>query len=216
MSNKNKLIIFQNPDKDNYEKIDYNKVHLLPSPIRMILCSTPSCGKTNMILNIIHAQTKEYDFIYLLHLDEDTEEYDFFDIIKLNEIPDKNFFKKNKNDKKLLIIEEMSFKKLSKDDAQNIDHLFKYVSSHYNLSIIISCQVYYNLPFDIRKKCNYISIWNSSDSVLLRSLKDVIPYYSNDFYKQIIHKELKTQYDNLILCKNDKYIIKNLYDKLDI
>lgn len=206
-----KLIIFQNPDK-NEETIDYDDPGNLPHPFRLSLCSTPSCGKTNLILNMIITQKPEFEYIYILHLDEETEEYDFIDHIKLNDIPTKDDFKQNKDAKKLLVIEEMSFKDLSKIDKAKMDRLFGYVSSHYNLSIIISCQVYFNIPCGIRKMINYICVFSSSDKVLLKDIQSVIPFYDKQEYKDIIKKHLISKYDNLILCKNDKYMIKNLHE----
>lgn len=211
-----KMIIFENPDKENNEKINYKNPASLPCPYRLICVSTPSCGKTNTILNIIYNASPEFKKIYLLHLDEESCEYDFFDIIKLDKIPNLDFFKKDRNEKKLLIIEEFSFKNISKIDLEKIDHLFKYVSSHYNLTIILSCQVYYNVPYFIRKQCNYLCIWNSSDKVLLKGVNNVIPYHSNKEYENLIKRELTSQYDNLILCKNDKYIIKNLHNLIEM
>ena len=67
-------------------------------------------------------------------------------------------------EKTLLVIDDIDFTCLSKDELKNLERTFGYVSSHKNVSICITSQDVFRLPKFVRRYCNIIVVWRVKDS----------------------------------------------------
>ena len=72
--------------------------------------------------------------------------------------------------KTLVIIEDKSFSFFSKNEFFNLDRLFGYASTHRNVSVIVTGQIFMNCPKSIRDMSNFYIIWRVDD---LDSIKTI-------------------------------------------
>jgi hypothetical protein len=169
----NELIVFPNDDKKFDERWEPGRsIANFPRPFRMCNIAGVSCGKTNLTKNIICHASPQYDRICLIHLDPETLEYDDLDLPDEDifmEIPDIEEFNPPEPDDPnepqepyftLIIIEDMSFKKGSCDD---LSKLFRYISSHKLVSVILNFQRFTDIPLIARNLTNVFNIYKVDD-----------------------------------------------------
>jgi AAA+ ATPase superfamily predicted ATPase len=187
----NKLVLFTIKDKVGNEKWTPDRSLInYPVPSRILICSKPSSGKTSLILNIILNAKPYYKKIYLMHqalknmdispdgddgVDEEAEEavseYASIDYIPLYDIPSPNFFKDDDNVKKLLVIDDIDLKHLSKQEKHNIGKILSYSSSHYNMTVIIALQdLFQQATVSIARFCNVFTVFPYADITYNRML----------------------------------------------
>ena len=156
------LVQFPNRDKDGKHEQWYPGRSLadFPHPFRMVISAIPHCGKTNLIKNIIlHCQTGLIPFkkIIIVHGSSGTKEYeDVRPTSLLHEMPPAKSFFENK-EKTLLVIDDFECCELKKKDRANLSELFRFVSSHHDVSIIFSFQSFFDIT-PIVRKCTSIYI----------------------------------------------------------
>jgi hypothetical protein len=156
------IIQISNADKDGKHESWYPGRSLgdFPHPFRMVISAIPHCGKTNLIKNlIIHAQSGKTPFkdIIVCHGSKGTKEYDDVKVTQLvHELPLAESFHDNER-KTLLVIDDFECCEMSKRDKANLSELFRYVSSHHDLSIIFSFQSFFDIP-PIVRKCTSVYI----------------------------------------------------------
>jgi hypothetical protein len=163
----NKLIHIKNADKSNHEKW-YTGRNLanFPKPFQMILTGSCNSGKTNTLKNIILRARPLFDKIIVIHADANTKEYDDLDVeddcfFGNSEIPQLDFFEdKDENEKWLCIIEDAEF---TKANEKELSMLFRYISTHKNVSIMLSYQDFVNVPKIARRLANVFVLWKMRD-----------------------------------------------------
>lgn len=228
---KKKIVVLKNIDKGFHEKWTKRRgIMDIPHPYQMLIFGIVNSGKTNNIVNLVGRNLayskKPFQRIYVIHNDPNTEEYTniqkmiegtskikkSFQII--NYIPvAKDFDKKVKN---LLIIDDLSIKKLKPKDRANLNRLFGSVSTHNNLSVILSSQNVVDVPVDIFRLSNFFITSKIYDQVQLRTLESRLGI-SN--FAEIQSKYLKNIHDFLWIdrTKNSPYPVRlNGYTKLKI
>jgi len=210
-----KIIVFQSGDKLDHEKWEDNPGRSIANFIRPYRCCNlagVNCGKTSLTKNMIIHADPPFDRIVLIHLDPDTLEYDdidFDDGDKLGEIPDVDFFDppaddedENEDDPEekdpyytLCIIEDLNFSQ-NKHDKEQISKLFRYISTHRNVSVILNFQNYTDIPPIVRRLCNIHNVYEMTDlvqcEIVARRLgmkKGILP--------DMIDQLLDTRYDFL-------------------
>lgn len=168
MSKKHKLVVFRCQDKDFHEEVNHDNYGDLPHPFRIIMAAVPNCGKTSLIKNIIINQSPDFDRIIVWHYDISTKEYSDLDGEIVDELPNiEDIDPKKKN---LLIIEDIDTKSLSKSVKSRLNRVFGYVSTHRNLSVILTAQEAYQVPIDLRRTANYLVLWKCTDTLVIDSL----------------------------------------------
>jgi hypothetical protein len=181
---KKKLIIF-----DCEDKIDKNRERWtpardwdnFPAPYRCILCGPPNSGKSSVIKNLLIDAKPGFDVILLLHFSQTTKEYEKMDCDILDGMPDPESFIEDDGLKKLLIIEDIEYSHMSKDDLQKLDRLYGYTSSHCNLSIYLTSQEFNKIPVCARRNSNVFIIFKSNDHDYLWRMAMKCGLRKNDF-----------------------------------
>lgn len=242
-----RVIALPNKEKKNHEKWTNDRDWLdFPRPFRWLIAGKVSCGKTTLILNYLikSSETKSYDNIFLLHpntymanvsMDDEqinqniinevadpVVEYEGVDYTPLAFIPSMKYFDEIAKKRNLMIIDDIDInsylKKRRELRDERINKLLSFVSSHKNLSIIISSQdPSSQIPPFIMKMSNVITIYKPRDSYIVQTLSRKLNFE---------YKQLKTF---LSICKSDHdaitfdYIANspapyrfNIYEKVNV
>ena len=200
MSNKNQLYIIKNDDKEFHEKWTKGR-HMMniPHPFRAVLCGPPNCGKSTLIKNLIMFNKPYFKEIIVIHCDpEYTKEYDDLECELISEIPAPNEFEGK--DKTLVILDDLEYKNLTKEQKKNLDRLFGFVSTHKNISVCLTAQDVFNIPAGVRRCANLWLLWRICDlDALIRIARKL--NYTN--------KQLKYLFDNYIDNTHDFIMVDN-------
>ena len=192
----NIIIPILNKDKSKHEKWTEGRNMLnLPSPSRVLLAGPPSTGKTTCMKNIIVRANPPYKKIIVVHCaPEQTREYDDIECQILNAIPKvEDFHALIGDNKALVILEDIEYNQMKKDQKQNLDRLFGYVSTHLGegkgVSVFCTSQDIYSLPTCVRRMTNFWILWRMKD---LDSMKSIARKCGIDS-KKFVDEMLKLQ-----------------------
>jgi hypothetical protein len=161
----NKIIPLPNPDKEFHEKWYKNRNMLnIPHPFRCVAFGMPNVGKTTVIKNILLRANPPFEEVVIIHCDGGyTKEYDDIgdNVEILSEIPAPEDWEGLV--KTLVILDDLEFKGMNKNQMRNLDRLVGYCSTHKNLSVILACQNFTNIPPIVRRCSNLIIMWKNHD-----------------------------------------------------
>ena len=161
------IIKIANKDKEFHETwTDDRNILDIPHPYRMAILGKVGLGKSTLAKNVfLRTQAGDYPFeqLYVIHGSDNTQEFDELDpTMMLNDIPDPRDL--TENDKKtMIIIDDFEMSGLSKQSLKNLSSLFRFVSSHHNISLIICYQSFFDMPSIIKKCCNLFIIYRPND-----------------------------------------------------
>lgn len=159
----NKILVIKNPDKMFHEKW-FNGRNMLniPHPFRSVLLGPPHSGKTLLVKNLLLRQQKPFEEVFVIHCDSGyTKEYDDVDATMLTEIPAPEEWEGQV--KTLVVLDDLEFKTMNKDQRRNLDRLFGYVSTHKNISVVLCSQDPFNVPPIVRRCSNLWILWRMND-----------------------------------------------------
>lgn len=169
----NHLFALPNRDKAFHEKW-YPGRNLIdfPHPFRLVCVSKPNGGKTTSIKHIIMRVgegKKPFERIFVIHCDgEETLEYEELDVTMLGHIPRPEDFP---NDMKtLVILEDLDYLSMSKEQQGCLERLFGYVSTHKNISVALTAQNVFNVCPAVRRCANIILLWNNHDGDMIKAV----------------------------------------------
>jgi len=161
----NKIIPLPNPDKAFHEKWYEGRNMLnIPHPFRCVCLGPPNVGKTTIVKNLLLRAKPEFEEVVVIHCDGGyTKEYnDLGDSVEmLNEIPAPEDWEGET--KTLVVLDDLEFKGMNKDQKRNLDRLFGYVSTHKNISCILCSQDAFNVPPIVRRCSNLWVLWRCPD-----------------------------------------------------
>ena len=165
---KNEIICLNNADKVGWTESWTPGRNLVdfPHPFRVCILGKVGFGKSTLAKNIfLRCQMGDTPFrqLYIIHGSPDTKEYDEFDpTMIITDIPDPDEFGEN-DVKTLIIIDDYEFESMNRLQKKNLSSLFRYVSSHHNVSIIVAFQSFFDVPTIIRKCSNVFIIYRPND-----------------------------------------------------
>ena len=194
-----KIIPIPCADKETWTEKWYPNRNLLnfPHSWRGVFCGPPSCGKTNLIKNIILRAQPPFEEVIVCHYSsEDTKEWDDVDCEIIKEIPSPHDF--SIDNKKLLILEDIDLSSLKKTDLGNLNRLYGYASSHKNLSIALTCQNAFDCPPCARRVSTIFVLFKSADLNALAMLASRTGLKSRDLL-DIFKKYILDNHNNLIV-----------------
>lgn len=220
---KKEMIILPNTDKGSwYEKYDENHhgFDILVHPFKLILAGKPNSGKTLCIHNLfLRIQTSGLPFDTLIIIQPGSStEYDHLDpTIILNDIPDVESIICPDNGKTLIIIDDFELSKLNKIQLKNINMLFRYVSSHHNISVMLSYQSFFDIPAIMRKTCNYFILYKTNNIDEMSIIAKRVGFTKKPFIK-LFRENITDKHDFLLIdmqCPEQYQIRKNFYEVLN-
>ena len=161
----NKIIPIHNADKNWHECWDDKRNMLnIPHPFRAVLLGKPNSGKSTIVKNLLLRADPPFEELYVIHCDsKNTKEY--IDcgskVMMLQEIPKPEEWPGLV--KTLVVLDDMEFKQMSKDQKRNLDRLVGYVSTHKNISVCVCSQDAFNVPPIVRRCANLFILWAMAD-----------------------------------------------------
>ena len=164
----NEIIKIENAEKKFHEAWHMGRdICDFPHPVRIGILGKVGMGKSTVAKNIfIRTQAADeipYEQLFIIHGSDSTKEWDDLEpTMILRDIPDPEDF--TQNDKKtMIIIDDFEMSGLPKQSLKNLSSLFRFVSSHHNISIIICYQSIFDMPSIIKKCCNVFIIYRPND-----------------------------------------------------
>ncbi len=80
----------------------------------------------------------------------------------LSEIPNIETLVVEELGKTLIILDDFDLTKLDNNQKRNLSMLFRYISSHHDISVMLSYQSFFDTQTIIRKTCNYFYLENNN------------------------------------------------------
>lgn len=210
-----------NADKGSWnEKWDEKEHGLarLVHPFKLLLSGRPNSGKTTVMHNMfLHIQTSNRPFKTLIIIQPSTsKEHDILDpTLILSDIPDAESLVNEDNGKTLLIVDDWDCDRLTKYQTQNLSKLFRYISSHHNISIMMSYQSFFNVPIIVRKTCNYFALWktNNKDEVNLIAKR---VGYDKKVFQKLFKDYIKDKHDFILVDQKSPHELrKNIFQVIN-
>ena len=167
----NRLVALDNADKTWHEHWYKTRNHLnKPHPFRAIITGPPGVGKTCIIQNMVSRAHPPFQKVLVLHADpEQTKEYAGIQAEMMDSIPASNSW--DGEQKTLCIIDDLEIRQLNKEQKRNMERLFSYVSTHRNVSVILTSQDNFNIMPCVRRSANIYILFKIRD---VDSLKIII------------------------------------------
>ena len=170
----NAIIPIQNSDKKFHESWTSFRDWLdFPHPFRKILASKPNSGKTTVIKNILirtSLGTHPFEHVIVVHCDPDmTSEYsDVQHLTLLSEIPRVQDFQGVC--KTLVILEDLNYLSMTKEQKGRLERLFGYASTHKNISCMLTAQDPFRILPAVRRCTNVFVLWRHHDQTMIQTL----------------------------------------------
>jgi len=215
------LIDIKNADKSFSEKWTPSRSKDLanfPHPSRVALLGPPSVGKSFIMKHLLMHQKPLFKEVYIIHGDSDvTKEWDDIEpTMMMDEFPPKEFW--DSKVKTLCIIDDVEFTNLSKEQIARMNKLFRYVSSHKNVTIYVSHQNFFELPGLVRKMCNVFVIFKPRSSTELKLIANRIGL-KPDMLTNIFETTCNQYRDSLCVDFNQNspsIFRKNIFEKIKV
>lgn len=190
----NQIIAIPNADKAFHEKWKEGRNMLnIPHPFRAVLLGPPNCGKTTLVKNLILRAKPQYEKVVVIHCDPTyTAEYEDVGGEMMDEIPAPQDWEGE--EKTLVVLDDLEFKGMNKEQKRNLDRLFGFVSTHKNISCVLCSQDPFNVPACVRRCSNLFILWRMKDVDALATCARKTGMKSNSF---------NTIFNDLMLQPND-------------
>ena len=159
------IIPLPNADKAFHEKwLNKRDMLNIPHPFRMLCLGPPNVGKSTIVKNILIRAKPAFEEVVVVHIDSEyTKEYnDLGDNVEiLSEIPAPEDWEGKV--KTLVVLDDLEFKGMNKQQKRNLDRLVGFVSTHKHISVILCSQDAFNVPPIVRRCSNMYVLWKSPD-----------------------------------------------------
>ena len=204
----NEVIVIKNEDKQSHEKwYKGRNIAAFPRPFRAILCSGVNSGKTNLVKNILLRQ--KWDRIMLVPVDRRSKEWRDFDISDediFDDIPPVSEFEHD-NGKQAIILEDYEAGTPSKQG--NLSKLFRYVSTHCNVSVFLLYQDMMAVPKIARRISNIFVVWPMVDKRQTQIIGNRVGCEPGEL-EELLDTFCKKSYDNICfdLTKESPYPLR--------
>ena len=198
----NHIIPIPNADKGFHEKWQKGRGMLnIPHPFRAVCLGPPNVGKTTIVKNLLLRAKPQFEKLYVIHCDPDyTKEYDDVGGEMLNEIPAPEEWEGDC--KSLVVLDDLEFKGMNKEQKRNLNRLFGFVSTHKDISCILCSQDPFNVPPIVRRCSNLWILWRCPDLDAMATCARKTGMKSNSF-NSIFNQLMLKPRDSLWLDMTD-------------
>lgn len=203
----NRILIIPNEDKKFHEHWHKGRNMLnIIHPFRCCLVGPPNSGKTLITKNIIMRADPPFRKIIVVHGLGDTREYD--DILIgtenngiLHELPELDELE-NVDCKCLVILDDIDFKGLSKEQSHILNRLYGTLSTHKNISVIAATQDFFQMKPIVRRCCNFFVLWRPYElsGIVKISRKAGVP---SSVLKKLFNEYCPDKHDSIWVDKTE-------------
>ena len=219
-----KIVVIKNEDKtgwvESWDKPKNRNIACIPHSFRLIASGSVGRGKTNCLINLflVHqASSRPFKELYICCCSLESKEW-----LKLEptaimtELPDPEMF--DGKQKTCLIIDDFEFEKSNKQTMRNLSTLFRFTSTHKNLSIMCSYQVFFAIPAVARKCASHFILYKPNSTIELNTIANRVGMDTEDI-RYIFKKLCNGRFDNLMIdmspdCKPGLKLRKNVYEPI--
>jgi DNA polymerase III delta prime subunit len=220
------IIVIKNKDKDEKnwmeewsKPVNRSPGHL-PHPFRLLALGPPGKGKTNYakLLFLKHqASSKPFERLVVVGCDLSSQEWiDTAPNMILDSLPPLSLFEDGI--KTCLILDDYNQSKLKGDEMKTLTTLFRYTSTHKNLSIMCSYQSFFDCMSICRKTANVFILYKPTSKQETKTISNRIGLDANVLKN--LFKEFCTEYHDMVMVDKTKKtpypIRKNIYEIIDI
>lgn len=159
-----RIIPMVNQDKGFHEKWYPGRDELnIPHPFRCLLLGPPNSGKTMIIKNLVARMDPEFERILIVHCTPDfTDEYNDMGGAQItDQIPGRDEF--DRDQKTLVILEDLEFKHMGKEQKARLSRLYGNWSTHGNISICSTSQDFFQIIPLVKRCTNLFIVWPMID-----------------------------------------------------
>lgn len=198
----NKIIPLPNADKAFHEKWYKGRNMLnIPHPFRCVCMGPPNVGKTTIVKNLLLRAKPPFEEVFVIHCDGNyTKEYEDIGAEMLDDIPKPEEWEGEV--KTLVVLDDLEFKFMNRDQKRNLDRLFGFVSTHKNISCILCSQDPFNVPPIVRRCSNLWILWRLNDLDALSTCARKTGMKSSNF-NNIFNQLMLEQRDSLWIDQTD-------------
>ena len=214
-----------NPDKMHedppYSEYDVDEsLARFPGPFRGCIIGRVNSGKSLIAKHILmahQAHNPKFEELYIVHGMADTKEYDDCEPTEImTEIPDVEGF--DPDIKKLIIIDDYDFTKITRAQDKRLSELFRFGSSHKNISVLLLHQSWFRVPKIAKDLCSVFIVFRPVDLDELATLGRRVGLKKEEI-KHVFQTHMPHFRDslgiNLIPGAPHKFV-KNLYEPLEL
>ena len=204
----NEIVVIKNIEKDKggwMESWDKPKLrspgHII-HPFRLLALGGVGRGKTNSCKNIFlrhQSSSRKFKKLFIITCSEDSKEWDDCDpTCVITDIPDLNIF--DGSEKTCVILDDFETMKMSKDQLRKLSTLMRFVSSHRNVSCILSYQSFFDTPPICRKVANCFMVYKPNSRQELASIANRVGLDDKKI-KRLFRYDITGTYDHLFIDK---------------
>jgi len=200
-----KIVVIKNKDKDDgnwheHWKKNTKNIGRIPHPIRLVAAGSCGRGKTNVLKNLFLAHqtsNKKFQELYIVCCDTGSREWlDCEPNAVFDDIPDLDTFDRTK--KTLLVLDDYEMFKTTTAAQRKLATLFRYKSSHCNLSIFCSYQNFFEVPSIARKCANCFLLYKPTADMEITQFANRVGLNKEDLH--YIYKNIcNDTYDSLFV-----------------
>jgi len=120
--------------------------------------------------------------------------------------------------KTAVIIDDFEMSRLNKVQISNLSKLFRYLSSHNNISIFCGYQDFHSVPIIVRKCATHFLIWRTRNIDELTLIAKKVGL-SKEIMHEIFRREIKDRRDSIMIdlvSPDNLFIRKNIFEILNI
>ena len=219
------VVVIKNVEKDvgnwmeTYAKPKNRNIGCLPHPFRLCALGGVGRGKTNTLKNLflIHqASSRPFKELYIVTCDVSSREFlDLEPTGIMDNMPDLDMF--NPKLKTCILIDDFEFERISSSDKRKLSTLFRFVSSHRNVSIMCGYQSFFDTPSICRKCSNVFLIYKPNSSQELTCIANRVGLNGDELHN-IFETVCNGVYDSLmvdLIPGTPARLRKNIYQVID-
>ena len=221
----NTIIVLPNLEKDKIPKESWAKpknrsLGCIPHPFRLLATGGIGRGKSNSLKNIFlehQRSTRPFKEVHVVTVSTSNIEYnDIEPTSVMSKIPDMELF--DEKLKTLLIFDDFELCGLSKADKAKLSTLFRYVSSHRNVSIMMGYQSFFDVPTICRKTSTCFLVYVPLNSLELSTTANRVGLEAAEM--RYIYKHIcNGTYDSLFIdhtVGTPARLRKNIYQPIEM
>jgi hypothetical protein len=216
------IVDLKNPDKKKHEeyKKGQNPIRF-PKPFRCVIMGKVNSGKSLLAKHILMAHqgcAPKFEEVHVVHGCDDTHTTEYESIEPTSVMKDiPSYLDFDPKPHKLLLLDDVDFTGMGPQELKRLSELFRFGSTHCNMSIILMHQSWFRVPKIVKDCCNVFIIFRPHDNDELASIGRRVGMGKKkifDIFDSCLPKWRDSLLINLIPGASHKFY-KNLFEPIE-